>query len=252
MLIRFFCLLDPSLGKIDKSSMSHQTLMEVFVQNITHSEKVCGSKENPKSISEWNHVIVDEKSEVIGIDWDFGKLHGSVSFDWLPPTSKRVKMYGNAFEGSIDFCALPGPLEELLIGDNRFCGELDLTRLPPRLVDLDASDNAFSGEVDLTKLPTTLECLNISYNQLLGPLNLKQLHEGMRVLFVRHNDFCGFTDLSKLPKSLYTLFLSGNPKLSGSLVIRGVKDFSAYDTAIDIDREDRFLGGGIGATKANQ
>mmetsp|Transcript_17790 Transcript_17790/g.27852 ORF Transcript_17790/g.27852 Transcript_17790/m.27852 type:complete len:240 (-) Transcript_17790:89-808(-) len=214
----FLLTIDPSLGRVDKSTLSQKTRMELLVQDITNSEKLCGPKDNQYELSHWHKIFFDENGRVIMILWSFAKLSGSIGLHWLPSTTRAIKLFGNTLEGTVDFTDLPEDLEKCILGTNKLSGPMDLTRLPVCMEIVSAFSNRFSGSLDLTQLPDKLTELDVSYNNLSGTLDLTHLPKGMLSLSLNNNNFRGETDFSRLPKDLKSVYLSSNPDLSGRLV----------------------------------
>uniref|UniRef100_A0A7S4KNG2 Leucine-rich repeat protein n=1 Tax=Paramoeba aestuarina TaxID=180227 RepID=A0A7S4KNG2_9EUKA len=185
--------MDPSVGKIDKSSFDQQTLMEILINGIENPNDICGSKDSPKEIAKWRQIVMNYRHEVTDIDWSLHWIHGTIPLEWLPSTIITLKIHRNALSGS-----------------------LNLTHLPPCMTRLTANDNQFRGEISLESLPDTLEELNVSCNELSGTINVTKLPQKLNSLFLHRNAFHGKTNFSQLQKSLRTFFVS-DTNLSGDL-----------------------------------
>ena len=149
---------DPVLGKVEKSSLSHNVLVELFVDGLTDNCKE--DLRLPPDIQadgcSWYGVNTNEDGEVVDIEWQRSDIEGALNFRWLPETLWTLFLDGNALEGTIDFTALPRALVRFYIDRNSFSGEADLTRLPASLEDLDIYRNKFHGPINLTALPSGL------------------------------------------------------------------------------------------------
>jgi len=201
---------DSSLGKVDKSSFSQQTLMELFIQNIVHKELLCRDATEPADISEWTHVDLNAYGEVDAIHWQDTGVEGQLGFQWLPDSVRRLCIERNVFSGIVDCRCLPPDLESLEMEMNAFSGSLDLDALPRRLEFVNFNENRLSGEVSLTNLPPQLEILFLSINELSGSVNLEALPKTMDQLFLHDNAFSGTVCLTRLPSSLSLLTLDRN------------------------------------------
>uniref|UniRef100_A0A7S4KIT3 Leucine-rich repeat protein n=1 Tax=Paramoeba aestuarina TaxID=180227 RepID=A0A7S4KIT3_9EUKA len=196
----FFATLsvDPSLGKSDKSSLSQQTLMELFVENITNRQQIWGSREKIADLKKWQAIALNADDDVTSIEWTFFSwpvtLRGSLSFQWLPSTIEQIQIIGNSLSGTID-----------------------LEHLPDSLRLLDVALNDLAGSICLTNLPNSLTILNVSHNKLNGTLDLTKLPHSLRSLDLSQNFFVGETDFSQLPASLTFFTVEANVDLSGKI-----------------------------------
>mmetsp|Transcript_20865 Transcript_20865/g.32546 ORF Transcript_20865/g.32546 Transcript_20865/m.32546 type:complete len:229 (-) Transcript_20865:60-746(-) len=209
---------DLAVGRIDKSDLSQQTLMEILVSGITNREYICdsGKDEDYKDISKWNYtVFADLGGNVTAIYWDslsVGriKLAGTLNLNALPPTVKNFDAFDNVLQGSLDLTNLPGSLRSLFLTNNAFTGTICVTRLPGQLEALSVSDNQLSGTVDLTKLP-----------------------KGLTQLSLNRNLFEGETDFRQLPESLVRLHV-GETSLSGEIFITCEKKFDVKKSKVKL------------------
>eukprot|EP00009_Paramoeba_aestuarina_P009058 CAMPEP_0201517848 /NCGR_PEP_ID=MMETSP0161_2-20130828/8851_1 /ASSEMBLY_ACC=CAM_ASM_000251 /TAXON_ID=180227 /ORGANISM="Neoparamoeba aestuarina, Strain SoJaBio B1-5/56/2" /LENGTH=191 /DNA_ID=CAMNT_0047915475 /DNA_START=41 /DNA_END=616 /DNA_ORIENTATION=+ len=162
---------DPSLGKVDKSSMSEQTLMELFAEGITDNRSALSiSRQEPQDIYDWKGLNFDSSGAVTGIGWILQKLGGSIRLEWLPASVKYVFVDRNRLSGTVCLTQLPHVLQTLLMTSNLFSGTVDLTQLPKELVRLRLNDNAFHGETDFIQLPPQLRDLRVDHTQLSGEI----------------------------------------------------------------------------------
>ena len=53
------------IGRADRSKLSQQTLMELFIFPLTDRENICGSCERPDEVCQWNGVMCDANEEVL-------------------------------------------------------------------------------------------------------------------------------------------------------------------------------------------
>ncbi|KNH04355.1 transposase IS204/IS1001/IS1096/IS1165 family protein [Perkinsela sp. CCAP 1560/4] len=87
--------IDALLGRLDYTSLSPQALMESLIGGFDEVGSICGSREEPKDLAEWEGVTVEEDLMVKVIDWSEMSL--SVSFDvqWAPPSIITMDIGGN-------------------------------------------------------------------------------------------------------------------------------------------------------------
>ncbi|KNH05983.1 hypothetical protein XU18_3077 [Perkinsela sp. CCAP 1560/4] len=52
----YFTCADDGIGKCDRSTLSQQALMELFIFGLNEPEKICGSQEDPDDVCEWEGV----------------------------------------------------------------------------------------------------------------------------------------------------------------------------------------------------
>ena len=189
--------IDPSIGKVDQSTLSQQTTMELLVENIMNVTKVTGDFEAPNTIDKWKGITLDASGNVKCINWEHQyNLNGPLPLQWLPHTLRGIDVTANWLCGSLDLDVLPALLIEVFLGQNNFEGTVSLRHLPPGLLVLELVGNRLSGPIDLTSLPS-----------------------GLQGLLLGNNPFEGETDFSKLPDSLMHLTI-GNTKLSGVVPFR--------------------------------
>uniref|UniRef100_A0A7S4PIR2 Uncharacterized protein n=1 Tax=Paramoeba aestuarina TaxID=180227 RepID=A0A7S4PIR2_9EUKA len=116
MIVLYFISADPSLGKVDKTSLSDQTLMELFIEGVTNTGEIWESGDDSADISEWKGLTFDSNGTIKTIEWEhFGNyfelnLTGSLQLQWLPSTLVRVAVSGHQLSGSIDLEHLPEAL----------------------------------------------------------------------------------------------------------------------------------------------
>mmetsp|Transcript_4363 Transcript_4363/g.6514 ORF Transcript_4363/g.6514 Transcript_4363/m.6514 type:complete len:227 (-) Transcript_4363:79-759(-) len=194
-----------ALGRLDYTTMSQQSLMELAGEKITNFQWICGDRRTPSDISEWKGVTLNDNEEVTRIQWPSAdlsykhglKMRGSVALEWFPATVETILLGNNKLKGTINLHELPVSLNWLELWMNNFSGEVDLTNLPPQLVSLLLSMNKLSGTPDFTCLPETIQTMRLT-----------------------NNKFSGVADFSKLPDSLEELDLRNNAELGGRMLLR--------------------------------
>jgi len=160
----FIISADPNLGKVDKSMLSPQTLMELLIQGITNNKDRITLQE--QDIEQWDGVFYNDYREITTIRWGLRSLEGTIDLQWLPCTVISVSFPMNYLSGEIDLEHLPDGLVDLVADKNTLCGTLNLIRLPAHLEALLLHINNFEGPLCLIQLPATLKVLNLSSNAL--------------------------------------------------------------------------------------
>ena len=252
MLSTFYVAADVALGRVDYETLSDQTLMELFIDNMTDAEKEIYKDENGAylDITEWESVTIDQSSNaVVALNFDFDE-EGSLAFAFMPRTVYKFSHIGGMITGTIDtsvlpngleeftlthavemsgtinFCTLPSSLIDFEISSNDFRGSADLSALPKGLVTLDISYNNFIGSVILDKLPPSLEELSISANNFDGSLCFDALPEPLWYIDASKCNFSGSINLSSLPMGIDTLYVHMNA-LTGDLYLPNRLQFLA-------------------------
>ena len=192
-----FCMLlysvDPSLGRVDYSSFSDQTLMEMVFEGFDEVTKQRYQDEYDTYIDvcAWSCVECDADERVIEVK-EYSEIIGTIQLSYLPSKLKALYMQKMQLKGSVELANLPESMEILNLRYNRLTGSIDLTHLPNRMEQLYLKSNQCSGSLDLTLLP-----------------------ESMRFLYLDNNQFSGSVDVSRLPRNMQQLMLQKN-QLSGS------------------------------------
>ena len=236
------------IGRVDKASLSTQTLMEIFISGIENKEVICGSAEEPEDIDQWTGFSysqeqpADAAEKHLNINWYKRHLVGTIDLQWLPTTIFSVTIYdsklsgslnlavlapsirflnlgGNDFSGEIDLHHMPAEIEEITLSDNQLTGSLNLEELARSIQALYLRKNHFSGTVCLRHLPPSIVELSISENELSGSVNLTRLPVTLKFLCLHRNNFGGRTDFSRLPKDLNVLNISCT-NLAGEISVR--------------------------------
>ena len=219
-MVVYFACADDGIGRFDRSMLSHQDLMELFIFGLAKPEKICRNREDPADVCEWKGVKCNGDGEVEEFKWGCKHQHGigTVDFEFLPCSMKSLQMWNNVLSGTIQLADLPGKIEVVYLLDNQIKGSLDLDRLPAAVRTLGLSSNKFTGEVSLENLPIAVQTLNLGVNQLSGAICLTSLPPALQSLCLRNNNFEGSLDFTRLPKSMSYIHLSDN-RFSGTIYL---------------------------------
>ena len=164
----YFACADDGIGKFDRSMLSQQDLMELFIFGLNEPDKICGSREDPADVCGWEGVKCNAHGEVEEFVWKhyFEDGTGTIGFEFLPWSMKIVRMWNNALSGTIQLADLPEKIERVYLTNNKLTGSLDLDRLPAAVLELFLSGIKFTGDISLENLPKGLETLSLLDNQL--------------------------------------------------------------------------------------
>ena len=148
--------------------LSQQDLMELFIFGLNEPEKICGNRDDPEDVCEWDGVTCNADGEVEEFQWNnkHDNGTGTVGFEFLPWSMKTLRMFINALSGTIQLADLPGKMEVVDISFNNLIGCLDLDRLPAAVRSVYLSGIKFTGDISLENLPKGLETLSLLDNQL--------------------------------------------------------------------------------------
>ena len=191
------------LGRVDKASMSDQTLLELVVNGI--SDISCLQADGIfDNIRVWKGASFDADGTLLRLYWSrhglrFFPSGGTIDLRWLPETLQVVSVAFNCLEGSVDFKRLPGALVELYISHNELTGVLSLDNLPGNLRELIIDHNRFSGRVTAESLPKSMTSMCLSHNAFSGMLCLVNIPQYMMYITVQENAFDRKAIIGKLP-----------------------------------------------------
>ena len=136
---QLFLSVDLSLGRVDYSLFSDQTLMEMFIDGFDDKSKKRYQDDEGiyLDVCEWTRIKCDEEKSVVEIAMDCHSIRGSLALLYVPPKVNGIS--NNSFtRGELN-------------------GSVDLTHLPDRMEFFDLHNNQLTGEIDLTRLPDSME-----------------------------------------------------------------------------------------------
>ena len=218
---------DASLGRVDYSLLSDQTLMEMLIEDLDDEAKKRYQDNEGMylDVCKWSCVTCDDDRRVIEIGADSSVISGSIHLYFVPPKLKVLKIKppwtGGKLTGSVDLAHLPRGVRAIDLRNNELTGEVDLTHLPESMEKLYLGRNQLTGGIDLTQLPGRMDYLSLNNNQLTRGIDLTHLPGEMEELYLQNNRFTGEIDLAHLPVGMQFLFLDNN-QLSGSFVIKSL------------------------------
>ena len=213
---QLFLTVDPSLGRVDCSLLSDQTLMELLFEGVDEETKKRYQDNDGiyLDVCEWSCIKCDDHERVIEIRADNCDISGFIQLSYVPPKVKVLNISSlfidGKLTGSVDLAHLPKQMKELDIYGNQFTGEIDLTHLPDGMNCLYLQNNQLTGEVDLTHLPDGIEILALDNNKLSGEIDLTQLPGKMEYLHFHNNQLSGSLVLKKLPSEMRSINAEDN------------------------------------------
>ena len=219
-----------SCGRVDVSSLSDQTLLELLVSDMHHVDKVQDADGDFLDIAEWKGVEVADAGvtqiefrqtdSLFAVDEDFTVgPKGSIDLQWLPKTLQVFNIDEMELHGTIETSALPCAMRYLNISDNAFQGTFCTKGLPETIEFVLISCNELHGSISLDHLPRNIELFCAQSNNFSGELNFLKLPESLNALYLYKNKFRGKIDLSRIPARLRSLNIRRNQITQETLVI---------------------------------
>ena len=212
---------DSSLGRIDKASLSDQTLMELVVDGLKGYKRILQDEHGIYlDVWEWPDIECNPENQVTKISY-YDLTGGELALDFLPPLIKQFQVVcfsedeSSKVHGTLNTSKLPSNLESLILSNNKFYGTVDMTTLPANLTSLGLIRNEFTGSCDFTALPAGLLIIDIRTNKFSGSLRIDALPPNMEGFLVGTNEFSGSLGFEKLPKAPFLEIDISAAKFSG-------------------------------------
>ena len=242
-----FLTADSHLGRVDYSSFSDQTLMEMLVEGLDQALKKGYQDEDGmyRHVCQWTNVTCDADGNVVQIKSP-PLTAGSISLEYMPPHVKFFNMRSSNLTGTLETSRLPQTLRTFEIQGNAFCGTVDFTSLPIIMSIFLISRNSFTGSADLRSLPRSLDELGIDDNAFSGALCLTRLPQGLTLLNVSRNAFVGDFVIRNVPKNLYCIHAEENQFNPVAVVPKGTLAAlrgSGVESVVDAEGKARLDGG---------
>ena len=202
---------DPNLGRVNNSSFSDQTLMELLISDIPDEAKqdYQGSDGTFLDVCSWPGVKCNDEARVTQFERD-SDTRGTVQLSYIPSSVFSFVMSETNLHGTLETSSLPRGLGMLFLATNKLEGTVDFGALPPQSQYVSLAENSFSGSADLSRLPDTLQRLWINTNKFSGTLCLTKLPPALNVLDIFQNAFSGDFHFANSPKGFYTFHADNN------------------------------------------
>ena len=246
----------PYVSRVDRATLSEQTLMELLVGGMDD----VGAFQHDGAFTEvktWVGVQLDSAGHVLIIDWDRSQVDiifgydensklcsgGSIDLRWLPERLESFRISDMLLDGSLDTRMLPASLVVFVCDCNDIIGSFDVTGLPQDICNVSVRSNVFAGSLQLTQLPTGLQVLCLSDNNFTGSADLTNLPDGLEILELSGNQLSGEIDLRRIPPSMRSLSLELNDFAQDVLTVGAMPanlagisvDEDKFSTIINID-----------------
>ena len=202
---------DACLGRVDHSSFSDQTLMEMIFEEFdeTTKQNYKGEDGSYLDVCEWPCVKCDGDERVVEIV-EYSHITGTIQLSYLPSKVRALYIQIANLRGSVELANLPESMEVLNLNSNRLTGPIDLTHAPNRMEKIDLGGNQCLGSLDLTHLPETMQDLHLENNKFSGSIDVTHLPRGMRSLQLQGNQLSGSFLAMHISHSLKRLDASEN------------------------------------------
>ena len=202
-----------NLGRVDISTFSDQTLMEMLIADIPADQKQRLQDHDGvyTDACSWGGVSCDEDRRIVKIRMQCrSNTSISLNLSFLPPNLTSFISAKRNYSGELDTGKLPQGLEQFALEDNQFHGTVDFASWPPNIISFTLEGNAFTGSVHLSKLSISLRSVNIKENKFTGGLDLSNLPTQLEYLDVSKNMFSGDFCLQNVSENLYVVSAGGN------------------------------------------
>ena len=200
MLLYHFLAVD-SAGRVDKTSIPQQTLMELLLMECTALKPMQTPSGDTMDITEWNGVRFDG-DDVTEIMW---RGRGVIAADIAPPSCALMRSFG-----TIDLAWIPDTVRTFCIIHLRLEGTLYPLQLPRRLSYLNCNGNKLAGSCSLDGMPANITHIDVGHNRLSGLLDIPALPDTVELFNCSFNKFSGSFSLEILPAALQCIHLEAN------------------------------------------
>ena len=104
--ILFLTCADDGIGRFDRSMLSQQSLMELFIFGL---DKIRGSRDSLAKVCQRKGIECNADKQVEAFTWMHKRQGGAgtLRFAFLPSSMKMVKMKYNALRGTIELADVP-------------------------------------------------------------------------------------------------------------------------------------------------
>ena len=128
---RILLAVDSSLGRVDYSSLSDQTLMEILIDGFDDETTKRYRDEDGMFIDvcDWECITCDADKRVVGINLEDDAI-GSFQLSHIPPKVRILHLANCRITGEIDFKQISEALREFNLNDNQLTGSADVAHLP--------------------------------------------------------------------------------------------------------------------------
>eukprot|EP00009_Paramoeba_aestuarina_P016870 CAMPEP_0201523850 /NCGR_PEP_ID=MMETSP0161_2-20130828/20964_1 /ASSEMBLY_ACC=CAM_ASM_000251 /TAXON_ID=180227 /ORGANISM="Neoparamoeba aestuarina, Strain SoJaBio B1-5/56/2" /LENGTH=253 /DNA_ID=CAMNT_0047923079 /DNA_START=35 /DNA_END=793 /DNA_ORIENTATION=- len=238
MLLSYFVYSFDSagLGKVDKSSLSDQTLIELLFGSCQCQERFRNDDGDFTDVSEMEGIILNDEGRVIEIEMldsstgvEKTTLAGELHLEWLPSSLHQIDLAGNNCSGVFDCRFIPLSTRIALFENNLLTGSVDLEVLL-NLEVLVAGWNRLSGTIDFTKFPQKLIVLHVSHNSIGGQVDLRGI--GKPIAFETFAVTCSFLNGDDVSRDTVHMALGDN-QFEGDIRVQdcetSVKDFRVFE-----------------------
>ena len=79
-----------NMARPNRATLSQQTLMELFLENIEHKEFAMDETGSYKDVHDWKGLEFNQKDEITHIQWSIVDFRppwdGTIDLQWLPTT----------------------------------------------------------------------------------------------------------------------------------------------------------------------
>ena len=199
-----------SLGRVDLSSFSDQTLMEMLIDGFDESSKKMYQHKDGEylDVCEWCSVKCDSDERVVEIS-ECLDVSGSLQLAYIPPKVRELIIPFQQLKGSFDFAYVPRSMEFLSLDNNRLTGTLNLEKLPPNIRIIHLHGNQLSGSLRFDTLPAKMRNINVSNNRFTGQFVATNLPPVLALLNAKDNHFSAIAVVDSETEAFINLSGSG-------------------------------------------